>query len=155
MLKRLRDKLSYANVVASLALFIALGGSAYAIGAGTIGTREVRDNSLRSRDVRTNTLTGRDIDERTLRGVPQVYSRSSLTPITLSPAGSSQSVSCKRGDIAVSGKESATGDQFSFSTAGNLQGPSTYAASVFGAPGATGQSRTFAVSVVCLAHAPR
>src|SRR3954453_833663 len=151
MLKRLRDKLSYANVVASLALFIALGGSAYAIGAGTIGSREVRDNSLRSRDVRTNTLTARDIDERTLRALPKVYSRSSLTPVALSPAGSSQSVSCKRGDIAVSGKEGATGDQFSFRTGGSLQSSSTYTGSVFGAPGATGQIRMFAVSVVCLA----
>src|SRR3954447_10737778 len=102
MLKRLRDKLSYANVVSSLALFIALGGSAYAIGAGTIGSREIRDNSIRSLDVRTNALTGRDIDERTLRSAPKVYRRTGGRTVTLG-AGEEEVVSCNAGDTTLSG----------------------------------------------------
>jgi hypothetical protein len=41
MLARLRARLTYANVVATLALFIALGGSSYAI--TQIGSKQVRN----------------------------------------------------------------------------------------------------------------
>jgi hypothetical protein len=62
---RLRSRLTYANVVATLALFVALGGTSYAV--LHIGSEEVRDNSLRSRDIRNNTIRSRDIRERALR----------------------------------------------------------------------------------------
>jgi hypothetical protein len=56
MLSRIRARLTYANVVATLALFLALGGVAYA--GATIGSDDVIDNSLRSVDVRNDTFTG-------------------------------------------------------------------------------------------------
>jgi hypothetical protein len=61
----LRRHISYANVVATLALFIAVGGSSYA--ALRIGSREIRDNSVRSVDVRNNGVTSRDVRNRGLR----------------------------------------------------------------------------------------
>jgi hypothetical protein len=57
--------MTYANVVATLALFIALGGTSYAV--LHIKSRDVVDNSLRSRDIRNNTLRSKDVRERTLR----------------------------------------------------------------------------------------
>jgi hypothetical protein len=70
MLSRLARRLTYANVVASLALFLVLsGGSAYAakqlIGArqiarNAIDSSKVRDNSITSADVRNGTLTAKD-----------------------------------------------------------------------------------------------
>jgi hypothetical protein len=51
-------------VVATLALFVALGGTSYAV--LHVGSDDVVDNSLRSRDVRDNTLKSRDIRNRTL-----------------------------------------------------------------------------------------
>jgi len=51
--------LTYANVVATLALFVALGGSSYA--ALTITGRNVRNSSLTGKDVRNNSLTGSDV----------------------------------------------------------------------------------------------
>jgi hypothetical protein len=62
---RVRARVTYANVVATLALFVALGGTSYAV--LHIGSADVLDNSLRSRDVRNNTLRSRDVRERTLR----------------------------------------------------------------------------------------
>ena len=155
MFHQLRDKLTYANIVATTALFVALGGTAYAVGAGTIGSREVRDNSLRSRDVRTNTLTARDIDERTLRSKPNVYRRSVVLPVRLVPSGVSSSASGDRGAIAISGNETADGDQFGFRTGGNVQTALTYRGTIYAAPNATGQRRNLVVSVVCLAKARR
>jgi hypothetical protein len=61
---RLRQHLSYANVVATLALFAAMGGTSYAV--LHVGSRDVVDNSLRSKDIRNNTLRSRDILDRTL-----------------------------------------------------------------------------------------
>jgi len=56
--RRRQVRLTYANVVASLALFVALGGSSYA--AVSITGKEVRDGSLTSRDVRNHSLLARD-----------------------------------------------------------------------------------------------
>jgi hypothetical protein len=62
---RLLDRLSYANVIATIALFVALGGTSYAV--LHVGSRDVVDNSLRSRDVHNNTLRSRDIRDQTVR----------------------------------------------------------------------------------------
>ena len=156
MLHRLRPKLTYANVVASLALFIALGGSAYAIGAGTIGSRDIRDNSIRSRDVRNNALTGRDINEQTLRSAPKIYIRSSGRTITLGrPPGESEHVaSCNPGDRAISGTVGGTGEA-GLRSQGNFRSPSSYVGVLFSDPPLAGQTRFLNVAVVCLARARR
>ncbi len=55
MIRRLRDRLSYANVLATLALFLALGGGAvYA--AGQITGADVKDDSLTGKDIKESTL---------------------------------------------------------------------------------------------------
>jgi hypothetical protein len=65
MLSSLRKRLSYANVTATAALFIALGGTSYAV--INVDSGDVVDNSLRSKDVRNNSLRSRDIRDHTLR----------------------------------------------------------------------------------------
>jgi len=66
ILRSIRAHLSYANVTATLALFIALGGSSYA--ALRIGSREIVNNSVRSGDIRNNHVRSRDIRNRTILG---------------------------------------------------------------------------------------
>jgi hypothetical protein len=56
---RLRSHITYANVVASLALFLALGGVGYA--AATIGSGQIKNNSVRSKDIRNKTVVGKDV----------------------------------------------------------------------------------------------
>ncbi len=72
MLARVRPWLTYANVVATLALFVALGGSAYAV--SRITSKDVKNRSLRGIDVRRNTLTGKEVRESTLGVVPSSLS---------------------------------------------------------------------------------
>jgi hypothetical protein len=60
----LRKHLSYANVVATLALFLAVGGSSYA--ALQISGRQVVNNSIRSQDLRNNDVRGKDVRNRSL-----------------------------------------------------------------------------------------
>ena len=59
MLIRIRRKLTYANVMATVAVFIALGGSAYA--AAKITGKNVKNGSLTGKDVKNNSLTGKDV----------------------------------------------------------------------------------------------
>jgi hypothetical protein len=54
----MRDKLTYANVTATLALFIALGGSSYA--AVKITGKDVANESLTTKDVKNRSLLKRD-----------------------------------------------------------------------------------------------
>jgi hypothetical protein len=68
---RLRAHLSYANVMATLALFVALGGSAYA--AVRISGSQIRDRSIPARKVKRNSLSGQEIAERKLGTVPRAF----------------------------------------------------------------------------------
>jgi hypothetical protein len=59
-----RAHINYANVTATLALFIALGGGSYA--ALKVGSRQIANDSIRSVDVRNNQLKSVDVRNRTL-----------------------------------------------------------------------------------------
>jgi hypothetical protein len=70
---------SHAIVVAYLALFVALGGTAYALGTnsvrskhivnGAVRSPDIKQGAVRTSDVRDDELTGDDVDEATLSGV--------------------------------------------------------------------------------------
>jgi hypothetical protein len=59
VLAKVRARLTYANVVATVALFVALGGSSYA--AISITGKNVKNSSLTGKDVKNNSLTGSDV----------------------------------------------------------------------------------------------
>lgn len=53
-MKTLRRHLTYANVISTIALFVALGGASYAaleLPKGSVGSREIRDQSIQRRDI--------------------------------------------------------------------------------------------------------
>lgn len=66
MFRLIGQRLTYANVVATLALFVALGGTTYAV--TSVGSSGIRDNSIRSADLRNNTVRGLDVRRRSLSG---------------------------------------------------------------------------------------
>ena len=66
VLEQLRSGLTYANVMSTVAVFVALGGSSYA--AVKVGTREIRNDSVRSVDIRKNEVSGSDIRKGQVRG---------------------------------------------------------------------------------------
>jgi hypothetical protein len=86
----IRPKLTYANVVATLALFIALGGASYAafkLPKNSVGSRQLKKNSVTKKKVKKNAIstqkivndavTGAKVKESTLGTVP---SANALTP---------------------------------------------------------------------------
>lgn len=63
---RILPHLSYANVVASLALFIALGGVSYAatqLPKNSVGTKQVKDNAITGVKVKAGTLSSNDLSD--------------------------------------------------------------------------------------------
>ncbi len=65
-LRALTSRLTYGNVVASLALFVALGGTSYAIASNSVGTKQLKRNAVTSSKVRNGTLRARDIHKASL-----------------------------------------------------------------------------------------
>lgn len=63
---RLRGRLNYANVTASLALFIALGGTSYAaitLPRNSVGHTQIRKNAVHSSEIRNHTVRLSDISK--------------------------------------------------------------------------------------------
>jgi len=63
MLTRLRARVSYANVTATLALVFAITGGAYAAGVlprNSVGTRQLRANAVTGAKVKNHSLTSKD-----------------------------------------------------------------------------------------------
>jgi hypothetical protein len=100
-MKRARRRLSYANVVSTLALIVALaGGTVYA--ASTIGPKQIKKGAVRSRQIKdrqvkrqdiaggsinsakvsNDSLTGKDIREATLGLVPSAQDARTLNGLT-------------------------------------------------------------------------
>jgi hypothetical protein len=62
----IRRHLSYANVVSTLALFLVLGGGAYALSKNSVGSRAIKNDSIRSKDIKDRQIRGRDIRDDTV-----------------------------------------------------------------------------------------
>jgi hypothetical protein len=96
VLRALRQRLSYANVMATVAVFIALGGSSYA--ALTITGADVRNGSLSYRDLKKNTLGGGRVKESRLGTVPRARNADRLNGVSAARL----LVKCPEGTVPVS-----------------------------------------------------
>ena len=70
MIERLRGRITYANVMATIAVFIALGGSSYAalsLPRNSVGSAQLKREGVRSSDVKNRTLRARDLSPRARR----------------------------------------------------------------------------------------
>jgi hypothetical protein len=117
----LRPRPTYANVTATLALFVALGGGAYAataLPANSVGTKQLKNNAVVSSKIKKHTITGADINESTLATVPsakvadRATDAAALDKITVktapgtAPAGSAANVAtakCDAGQHVIAG----------------------------------------------------
>lgn len=69
----LRAKLTYANVMATIAVFIALGGAGYAavkLPKNSVGTKQIKNNAVTAAKIKPGAVTGSKIDLSTLGTVP-------------------------------------------------------------------------------------
>jgi hypothetical protein len=82
-MQRLRAKLTYANVMATIAVFIALGGAAaYAaskLPKNSVGTKQIKNGAVTGAKVKKNTLTGTNINLAKLGTVPSASNATTAT----------------------------------------------------------------------------
>jgi hypothetical protein len=66
-MKSALGRISPANALGALALFVSLGGVSYGVASGSIDSREIQNGTVQSRDVRDGSLQGRDVANGTLQ----------------------------------------------------------------------------------------
>ncbi|MGH2978341.1 MAG: hypothetical protein ACRDLQ_01730 [Solirubrobacterales bacterium] len=67
MLVKLRSHLSFANVVALIALFVALSGTSYAV--SKVGAKDIRKNAVRSKHIKRSQVRSVDIRNHSIRTI--------------------------------------------------------------------------------------
>jgi hypothetical protein len=80
-MRMLRGRLTYANVMSTVAVFIALGGASYAainLPKNSVGTKQIKKNAVNGSKVAKDSLTGTDIKESTLGTVPSAATAQTL-----------------------------------------------------------------------------
>jgi hypothetical protein len=71
-MKRLRSKLTYANVVSTLCLFLLLGGTAYAtlsLPKNSVGPRQLKPNSVNGSKVKKGSIAASDLSSGALKAL--------------------------------------------------------------------------------------
>jgi hypothetical protein len=71
MFARLRSRLTYANVIASLALFMAMGGTGYAalnLPKASVGAKQLKAGSVTAKKVKSGAITGAKVANGSLLG---------------------------------------------------------------------------------------
>jgi hypothetical protein len=110
-LAKLRARMTYANVISTIALFLALGtGTAFAVAAAnSVVSSSIKDGEVKNADIGGNQVTGNKVNESTLGKVPVAGRLSGggpvASPVTPVPAGKAKVVKakCPTGLRAVAG----------------------------------------------------
>jgi hypothetical protein len=77
---KLRQRLTYANMMSTLAVFIALGGSSYA--ALTISGTSIKNRSIPAKKLKRNSITAKEVRESRLSRVPRAKTADRLGRFT-------------------------------------------------------------------------
>ena len=130
----LRRHLTYANVMASVAVFLALGGVGYAaatlngnqIIGGTVGAGKLKSGTLTSKQVKKDSLTGSVIEEASLGTVPQAQTAVSATTAgsantATSAETASHATDADHAETAISASTAGDADTLDGLTASQLQ----------------------------------
>src|SRR5215203_5536470 len=60
MLAKLLSSLRH-QTLGAIALFVALGGTSFAVATGSIDSREIKNNTVHSKDIRNNDIRSKDV----------------------------------------------------------------------------------------------
>jgi hypothetical protein len=103
----MRTRVSYANVVSTLALVVALGGTgAYAAGLAknSVTSKQIKNGTIKAVDIKNDAVTGGQVKESTLGKVPSAAKVDGITRIRVSKADNPTSTTplFTRGPLQVS-----------------------------------------------------
>jgi hypothetical protein len=90
--QRLRERLTYANVVSTLCLFLLVGGgaafAALKLPKNSVGTKQLKKNAVTTAKIKKNAVTGAKVKESTLGTVPSAQSANDAAALGGAPAAS-------------------------------------------------------------------
>jgi hypothetical protein len=90
-MRKIRGKLTFSNVIACLALFVALGGSAYAatqLPKNSVGPKQLKKNAVTTSKIKNGAVTGAKVNLSSLGTVPNAtHATSADTAKTAAPGG--------------------------------------------------------------------
>jgi hypothetical protein len=89
VLTTLRSYATFSNVIALCALFIALGGTSYAV--TKIGSKQIRNNSIRSADIKNRTIRSKDLGKGVIGSTLQSTAVQASRDVGPTGVGASQS----------------------------------------------------------------
>jgi hypothetical protein len=145
MLSNLDRRLTFANVMSTVAVFVALGGGAYA--ASKVDSGDIEDDSIRSKDVKNEKLKGKDVKADKLKGedikestLEGVEAGNVLSAVVSNPAGPGNATLGRAGQEGTAVTEGGGGVRVDF---GRDVSQCTWVATR-GAPGAGAEPPGFA-----------
>ena len=83
---RITTRLTFANVISMIALFIALSGTAFAVGKATIGSAQLKTGAVTSSKIKSNAVTGAKVKNGSLTGADVKLSSLGQVPSAASAA---------------------------------------------------------------------
>jgi hypothetical protein len=128
LFKRLRNRLTYANVMATAAVFIALGGTsvaAIALKRGSVKGKHIARNAVTSPKVKRNSLTGADVNEARLAQVPSAANAARLDGSSLGEVRSGIDAAAL-GGLAASAFMKGSGAGYKGTDTFDTTGPTTF-----------------------------
>ncbi len=84
-MRKIRRRFTFANVVSCIALFVALGGAAYAagkLGKNSVGTKQIKNQAVTAAKIKKGTITGAQISLAKLGTVPSATAASTANSAT-------------------------------------------------------------------------
>jgi hypothetical protein len=100
----LREKLTYANVIATIALFIALGGASYAavkLPKNSVGTKQIKNNAITGAKIKNGAVAGAKIDVASLGQVPKAASATTASTAVTATNAVNASHAASASDAAI------------------------------------------------------
>ena len=65
---KIRKRLSYANVMATVAVFMVLGGGAYAVSSNSIGSKQLKKNAVAKKNLKKDAVVSSKVKNKALKG---------------------------------------------------------------------------------------
>ena len=107
-MQAIRRHLSYANVIATVALFLALGGTAWALSKNSVGTKQLKNNAVTAKKIKNHAVTGAKIANGAISGPNLNISVFQQAATAITSTGGSNDVggataTCPSGKKAIAG----------------------------------------------------
>jgi hypothetical protein len=100
----IRRHLTYANVMSTIAVFVVMGGSAYALSKHSVGTKQLKNKAVTTKKIKNGAVTGAKIAAGALPSAAlNVTAHSAPAPTIAATAVGGGTANCPAGKKAIGG----------------------------------------------------